>query len=85
MTNGTNNRANKEPNKRTNFSLNIRTNILSIIENSSNPVSTLEIGNKIGRAWHSIQTHCLKLQLEGKIEGFRVGNMNLWIKKRENI
>ena len=59
---------------------NIRTNILKIIESSDKPVSTLEICSKISRAWHSVQNHCLKLQIEGRITGFRVGNMNLWIK-----
>ena len=66
--------------KRANISSNIRTNVLSVIEDAEKPVSTLEIGNRIGRSWHTIQTHCLRLQLEGKITGFRVGNMNLWIK-----
>ena len=54
------------------------------LEITDKPVSTREVGLKIDRAWHSIQTHCLKLQIEGKIDGFKVGNMNLWVKKREN-
>lgn len=77
-----NNKPNIESNSRSNISTNIRNNILKIIYNSDKPVSTREIGLKINRAWHSIQTYCLKLQLEGKIEGFKVGNMNLWIKKK---
>ncbi|MBR9706217.1 hypothetical protein GOV14_04225 [Candidatus Pacearchaeota archaeon] len=72
---------NIKPSKRANISVSIRSNILKIIENSDKPVSTREIGLKINRAWHSIQTHCLKLQLEGKIDGFKVGNMNLWVLK----
>ena len=58
-------------------------NILKIIRNSVIPVSTREIGLKIDRAWHTIQTHCLKLQIDGKINGFKVGNMNLWVKNKE--
>ena len=71
---------NNKSSKRAIISANIRSSILKIIQESENPVSTLEIGNRIGRAWHSIQAHCLKLQLEGKVRGFKVGNMNLWEK-----
>lgn len=67
--------------KRSDISANIRSKVLEVVINSDKPVSTREIGLKIGRAWHSIQTHCLKLQLEGEIGGFKVGNMNLWFKK----
>ncbi|MEK6943629.1 MAG: hypothetical protein AABX00_06205 [Nanoarchaeota archaeon] len=65
---------------RAKISASIRTKILELITNSDKPVSTLEIGSKINRAWHSVQNHCLKLQIEGKITGFKVGNMNLWVK-----
>lgn len=73
-----------KPNKRSSISTSIRSNILKVIEESDKPVSTLEIGSKIGRAWHSVQNHCLKLQLEGKVNGFKVGNMNLWVKPDAN-
>lgn len=59
----------------------IEKKILDIVNNSDKPVSTREICLKIGRAWHSVNTHCLKLQLAGKIDGFKVGNMNIWVKK----
>ncbi|HLG24363.1 MAG TPA: hypothetical protein VI564_05535 [Candidatus Nanoarchaeia archaeon] len=75
------NRTNKRTSKRSVISASIRNNILKILSESDKPVSTQEIGTKIGRAWHSIQNYCLKLQLEDKITGFRVGNMNLWILK----
>ena len=68
---------------RSNISASIRSKILKLITESENPVSTREIGLKINRAWHTIMTHCLKLQLEGKINGFKVGNMNLWAKKEK--
>ena len=73
-----------KPSKRSNISASIRSNILKIIQSSDKPVSTRDIGIKINRAWQSIQTHCLKLQLEGKIDGFKVGNMNLWFSKQQN-
>ena len=61
----------------------IESKILAIISESVNPVSTRELCLKIGRAWHSVNTHCLKMQLAGNIHGFKVGNMNLWVKKNE--
>ncbi len=52
--------------------------ILEILRNSRVPVSTREISLRIKRAWHSVNSHCLHLQLEGKIHGFRIGKMNVW-------
>lgn len=60
----------------------IRSKILGVLRKSDRPMSTREIGLKIGYAWHSIQNHCLRLQLAGKVDGFRVGNMNLWVIKK---
>jgi hypothetical protein len=60
----------------------IQKDILDYMERQKRPVSTREIGLGIGRAWHSIQNHCLRLQLAGQINGFRVGNMNLWELRR---
>lgn len=56
----------------------VREDILVVLSKSINPISTQEIADKISRPWHSVQTRCLKLQLENKINGFRVGRMNLW-------
>ena len=56
--------------------------ILNTLKSSENPLSTRDLALKIGRAWHSVQTHCLKLQLKDKINGFTVTNINIWqIKK----
>jgi len=61
----------------------IQQDILKFMEQQRRPVSTREICLAIGRAWHSIQNHCLRLQLAGEVNGFRVGNMNLWeLRKR---
>jgi predicted transcriptional regulator len=59
----------------------IETDILKVLLESKNPVSTRELAEKIGRAWHSVQGHCLKLQLKGKVDGFRISNLNVWVKK----
>jgi len=52
--------------------------ILDILSKSEHPVSTREIAMRTNRAWHSINNHCLRLQLKGKIDGFRIGKMNVW-------
>jgi len=56
--------------------------ILKVLSSSARPVSTRDIGKRIGRAWHSVMNHCLQLQLKGKINGYRISNINVWeIKK----
>ena len=56
--------------------------IVKSLSNSVNPKSTQEIADEISHPWHSIQTRCLRLQLNNKVIGFRVGRINLWqIKK----
>jgi len=56
--------------------------ILKVLRKSERPVSTRDLGLKIGRAWHSVMGHCLRLQLAGKINGYRISNINVWeIKK----
>jgi hypothetical protein len=56
--------------------------ILSTLKTSKNPISTRNLSLKISRAWYSVQTHCLKLQLDGKINGFTVTNINVWETKK---
>ena len=56
--------------------------ILHILNSSERPVSTRDLALKIGRAWHSIQTHCLMLQLKGKINGYKISNINVWELKK---
>gem|GEM_PF-1064663 len=60
----------------------IQKRILEVLSKSEIPMSTRDIGLKICRAWHSVQGHCLRMQIAGKINGFRVGNMNLWVIKK---
>ncbi len=52
--------------------------ILNALKASKNPVSTRDLAIKINRAWYSVQTHCLRLQLDNKIKGFKVTNINVW-------
>ena len=56
----------------------VSNDILVVLSKSLNPISTQEIADALSKPWHSIPTRCLKLQIEGKINGFRVGRMNLW-------
>lgn len=58
----------------------VQKDILVVLSKNPNPKSTQEIADEISKPWHSVQTRCLKLQLEGKVNGFRVGRMNLWQK-----
>ena len=57
----------------------IERSIYTAIKNSKNPISTREISIKIKRAWHTVDRHCLKLELKGKIRGFKIGNINAWM------
>jgi len=62
-----------------NRNFNIDKDILNILSQLDKPASTDEIAQRIDRAWHSVQKYCYILRSEGKIHGFRVGRMNLWI------
>ena len=55
----------------------LKEHILKMLKNSENPLSTSDLVLKLERAWHTIDRTCLMLQIENKIKGFRVGNMNL--------
>lgn len=60
----------------------IETDILQVLSQSKTPISTRDIALKIDRAWFSVQSHCMKLQLQGKIIGYKISNLNVWeIKK----
>ena len=60
----------------------IDADVLKVLSEAKTPISTRDIALKIGRAWHSVQGHCLRLQIAGKINGYRISNLNVWeIKK----
>ncbi len=52
--------------------------ILYLLSNSDKFLSTQDISSELGKPWHSVQTRCLRLQVGGRVNGFRVGRMNLW-------
>ena len=56
--------------------------ILKVLSDSEKPVSTRELAERIGRAWHSVQGHCLRFQLQGKVNGYRISNLNVWEMKK---
>jgi len=60
----------------------IESDILTVLQSSSRPISTRDIALKIERAWHSAQGHCFRLQLAGKIIGYRISNLNVWELKK---
>lgn len=62
----------------------IDSEIVSVLKSSKNPVSTRDLALRVNRAWHSVQAHCLKLQIKGEVNGFNISNINVWeIKKHE--
>lgn len=56
--------------------------IFKFIRDSNNPVSTSDLTAKLEKSWHTIDRACLMLQIEGKIDGFKIGRMNLWKLKK---
>ena len=74
----------KSINNNTNKSAVVRKNELlkneieDFVKKSERPLSTSDITILTKKAWHTIDRTCLMLQIEGKIEGFKVGKMNLW-------
>lgn len=61
----------------------IETEIVKYLSNFPFPKSTQEIADGVGHPWHSIQTRCLRLQINNELIGFRVGRINLWQIKNE--
>ena len=56
----------------------LKKEIIEILQKESQPISTQDIAERLARPWHSIQTRCLRLQIEGEVNGFRIGRINLW-------
>jgi len=57
--------------------------IISVLSQLDRPVSTEEIAREIDREWHTVHKYCHILESKGKINGFRVGRMNLWVIEEE--
>ena len=56
----------------------LKKTVLKTIQKNSTPVSTQDLSLELDKPWHSIQTRCLKLQIDNKVIGFKVGRINLW-------
>lgn len=52
--------------------------VFKVLKKVERPISTQDISLELSKPWHSIQTRCLMLQIDGRVNGFRVGRMNLW-------
>lgn len=55
--------------------------IYQFIKDSSRPVSTREISEKLKVAWHTADRYCLKLQLKKKVDCFTIGKATAWFVK----
>ena len=64
--------------RKANLGKKIDQEILDTLRKAKNPLTTRDLALKIGRAWHSVQVHCLKLQLKGRVRGFMITNINVW-------
>lgn len=49
---------------------------------SPRPVSTREIAFNLRLAWHTVDRHCLKLKIDGKIDTFIIGKATTWYIKK---
>ena len=80
---------NKGTNSNTNNSASVRKkedlseHILKELKTSENPLSTSDLTFKLKKAWHTIDRACLMLQIEEKVDGFKIGKMNIWKIKLE--
>jgi len=61
---------------------NIDTKIISFLQEQKHPVSTLAVSNNLKLSWHTVINHCLRLQISGKVEGYKIGNLNVWSIKK---
>ncbi|HLD33728.1 MAG TPA: hypothetical protein VJB66_03305 [Candidatus Nanoarchaeia archaeon] len=55
--------------------------IFGFISGASKPVSTREISETLGIAWHTADRYCLKLQMAKAIDCFTIGKATAWFKK----
>jgi hypothetical protein len=58
--------------------IDIKADIFREIKATDKPLSTSDLAFRLGKAWHTIDRACLMLQIDGKIDGFKIGKMNLW-------
>ena len=56
----------------------LKENIVKELKHSQIPLSTSDLSLKLSKAWHTIDRACLMLQIDGKLDGFKIGKMNIW-------
>jgi len=56
----------------------LKEKIVEALKKSKNPLSTSDLAVLFKKAWHTMDRTCLMLQIDGRVEGFKVGKMNLW-------
>jgi len=52
--------------------------IIGFLKKQIHPISTREISINVQLSWHTVINHCLRLQMAGKIYGYKIGNLNVW-------
>jgi len=57
--------------------------ILKVLEEAPRPISTRDLALKAKVSWHTADRHCLKLQLDRKVDSFIVGKSTAWFIKKE--
>jgi hypothetical protein len=64
------------------FGLKLEKDIIEELRKTKDrPLSTSDLSFSLKKAWHTIDRACLMLQVAGKIDGLKIGKMNLWRKK----
>jgi hypothetical protein len=58
--------------------IDVKGDIVKELKGTDKPLSTSDLANSLKKAWHTIDRACLMLQIDGKLDGFKVGKMNLW-------
>lgn len=56
----------------------INVKIINFLKKQVHPISTREISINTGFSWHTVINHCLRLQMAGKVYGYKIGNLNVW-------
>ena len=52
--------------------------IIDILKKEGKPISTRDLSLKSKYSWHTTINHCLRMQMDGKISGYKIANLNVW-------
>ena len=55
--------------------------IMGFLKKQLHPISTRGISINVRLSWHTVINHCLRLQMAGKVNGYKIGNLNVWMIK----